>query len=85
MTSTIVNNQYTIDNVTANTTIEVVFEAIPNYSLNIVATGNGKVTYKGTVIRNQSQSFTLQEGASAVISFTPDNRQQEWRPVAALR
>ena len=72
VTSTIVNNQYTIDNVTANTTIEVVFEAIPNYSLNIVATGNGKVTYKGTVIRNQSQSFTLREGTSAIISFTPD-------------
>ena len=72
VTSTIVNNQYTVSNVKANTTIEVVFEAIPNYSLNIVATGNGKATYNGTAIRNQSQSFTLREGSSAVISFTPD-------------
>ena len=72
VTSTVTNNQYTISNVKANTSIEVAFEQIPNYTMNIVASGNGSAAYNGTTIRNQSQSFTLQEGSSAVISFTPD-------------
>ena len=72
VTSTVTNNQYTISNVRANTSIEVAFEQIPNYTMNIVVSGNGSAAYNGTTIRNQSQSFTLQEGSSAVISFTPD-------------
>ena len=72
VTSSIVGNQYTITNITANTTIAVVFEAIPTYALNIVASGNGSASYDGAIIRNQSQSFTLQEGASAVVSFSAD-------------
>ena len=73
VTSSIVGNQYTITNITANTTIAVVFEAIPTYALNIVATGNGSASYDGVIIRNQSQNFTLREGASAVVSFSADN------------
>ncbi len=69
----VVGNQYTITNITANTTIEVVFEAIPTYALNIVASGNGSASYDGVIIRNQSQNFTLREGASAVVSFSVDN------------
>ena len=72
VTSTIVNNQYTVSDISASTSIEVAFEAIPTYSLNIVASGNGKAVYGVTTIRNQSRDFTLQEGVSAVVSFTPD-------------
>ena len=72
ITSSVVNNQYTISNIQANTSLEVIFEAIPTYTLNILATGNGKVSYDGTNIRNQSQSFTVKEGSSAVLTITPD-------------
>ena len=72
ITSSVVNNQYTISNIQANTSLEVIFEAIPTYTLNILATGNGKVSYDGTNIRNQSQNFTVKEGGSAILTFTPD-------------
>ena len=72
VTSNIKDGKYTISSVTSNTTVEVVFEAIPNYSVNILAKGNGNVGYEGTVIRNQSQSFSVREGASITLSFTPD-------------
>lgn len=42
-------------------------------SLTISSNGNGAVTYNGTSVRNQSSSFTIEEGANAVISFVPDN------------
>ena len=73
ITYDITGNQYVVSNISANTSIEVVFEAIPTYSLDITATGNGSVTYNGTSIRNQSLGFALQEGSSAVISITPDS------------
>ncbi len=73
ITYDITGNQYVVNNISANTSIEVVFEEIPRYSLDITATGNGSITYNGTSIRNQSQGFALQEGSSAVISITPDN------------
>ena len=72
VTATIVNSLYVINIITANTSVEVAFEAIPNYSLNVVASGNGNVIYNGATIRNQSNSFTLQEGSSAVITITAD-------------
>ena len=72
VTSTIVNDQYTISSISANTSVEVAFEAIPDYTLNIVASGNGSAIYNGTTIKNQSQNFTLREGTSATITFTPD-------------
>ena len=73
VTSTIKNNQYTITDIKANTTLEVVFEQIPNYTISIVSEGNGKVTYGSSIIRNQSKEFTIREGNSISISFTPDS------------
>ena len=65
------NNQYTVSNIKKNTTVEVEFEAI-TYTLSIMATGNGVATYDGTTIRSKTSTFTLNEGASATITFTPD-------------
>ena len=75
VTSQIYNNSYTISNVTAYTTVDVEFEAITTttYNLTIKASGNGSVTYDGTVIREKSNSFTVNEGANATVSFSPDN------------
>ena len=68
------NDQYSIDNISGDMTIEVEFEAIPekNYTLTIKASGNGVATYGEKEIRNTSEEFTLAEGANAVISFTAD-------------
>ena len=74
-TVSISNNQYTISNISRNTTVEVEFEAIPptTYTLSINSTGNGSVSYSGTSIRNQSKSFTVNEGTTINISLYPDN------------
>ena len=72
VTSNVSNGKYTISNITVNTTLEVEFEAIPTYTLNIVATGNGNVTYDGAVVRNQSQNYSVREGSSVVVSIVPD-------------
>ena len=72
ITSSVVNNQYTISNIQANTSLEVTFEAIPTYSLNITASGNGCATYNGTAVRGKTQSFTVNDGTSATVTFTPD-------------
>jgi len=42
------------------------------YLLSIKATGNGSASYNGISIKNNTQSFTVNEGISATISFTPD-------------
>ena len=75
ITSNIINNLYTINNISENTTFEVAFEAIPPtaYTLSITATGNGSVTYNDTSVRGKAQSFTVNEGTSATVSFAPDN------------
>ena len=70
--SSLVGSHYTISKINANTTLEVVFEAIPNYALVIAASGNGSASYNGATIRNQSRNYTLREGTSATISFAPD-------------
>lgn len=74
VTSSVSNNQYTVRNIKANTTVEVQFEAIPitTYALTIKATGSGSATYSGTTAKNNTKSFTLNEGTSATITFTPD-------------
>ena len=61
--------------VNADTSVEVEFEAIPvtTYTLSIKATGNGSASYNSETIRNNSMSFKVNEGATAVVSFTPDN------------
>ena len=75
VTAAIVNNQYTISNVKATTTFEIEFEEIPPtiYSLNIVVSGNGTVSYQGNVIRNQSREYSVTEGNDIVMTLTPDN------------
>ena len=45
---------------------------LSNYDLNISVIGNGYATYNGTIVRGGSQSFSVTEGSSATISFTPD-------------
>ncbi len=74
-TVSVSNNQYTISSINANTTISVEFEAIPvtTYTLSITASGNGSASYSGTTVRGKTSSFTVKEGTSATISFTPDN------------
>ena len=69
------NNQYTISNISRNTTVSVEFEAIPptTYTLSITATGYGSASYNGTTIRSRTTSFTVNEGTNATITFNPDN------------
>ncbi len=71
-TVTVSNNQYTISNINANTTVSVEFEAI-TYTLSITASGNGSASYSGTTVRGKTSSFTLNAGSSATITFSPDN------------
>ena len=75
VTSSISNNSYIISSISGNTTVEVEFEVIPptTYTLSIKATGNGKVTYGSTDVRNNTSTFTVNKGTSATITFTPDN------------
>ena len=75
VTSYVSNGKYTINSISRDTNIEVEFEAIPptSYSLSITASGNGSVTYNGTTIKNDTQSFTVNEGSSATVTFSPDS------------
>ena len=63
--------------INADTSIEVEFEEIPDspttYSLTIRATGNGSAAYGGETIRNTKKSYTVEEGASVTITFSPDD------------
>ena len=75
VTSKVTNNRYTISNITANTTLSVIFEAIPatTYSLSITASGNGSASYGNATVRNQTRTFTVEEGTAVSITFSPDN------------
>ena len=75
VTSSVYDNQYTISNINANTTLEVEFEVIPipTYTLSIKTIGNGSASYNGTAIREKTSSFTVNEGTKVSISLTPDN------------
>ena len=55
--------------------IEITYAAsdVEPIILSFSASGNGNVFYNGTTIRDESKSFSLYRGASATISFTPDN------------
>ena len=61
--------------INSDTKIEVEFEAIPpkTYSLTVIASGNGSASYGGETIRDGSKSFTMNEGSSAKVSFSPDS------------
>lgn len=73
--------------INADTSIKIDFEEIPNpddpddpdnpeppvtYTLTIKAVGNGTATYGEEVIRDKSSTFTLDEGTTGSITFTPD-------------
>ena len=75
VTSSVYNNQYTINIITRNMTVEVEFEKIPvyTYNLTISISGNGYVDYNGTALRGASNSFTVYEGSNATFVFHPDN------------
>ena len=72
VTSSVANNQYTISNISANTTMEVVFEANP-VTLTIKATGNGSATYDGTEVRNSTKDFSVSSGTKVTVSFSADS------------
>ena len=71
VTTNVVSNAYTITNISANVTLTVTFEAI-THTLSITASGNGSASYNSTAIRGETQSFTVNEGTSATVTFTPD-------------
>ena len=43
------------------------------YSLSITTSGNGSATFSGTSVKNKTQTFTIDEGVSVTVSFTPDS------------
>ena len=75
VTANLSESKYAINNITTDTSLEVEFEEIPPtyYSVNIIASGNGSVSYNGTSIRNQSRNFSILEGTSMNLSLSPDN------------
>ena len=75
VTSSVWNNEYIVSDISSNTIVEVVFEAIPptTYTLSIKAVGNGSASYEGTAVRGKTSSFTVNEGTNATITFSPDN------------
>ena len=75
VTSNLSGNTYTVSNISSNITVEVEFEIIPPtiYTLSITATGNGSASYDGTSVRGKSNTFNVEGGTSATITFSPDN------------
>ena len=75
VTAQVYNNSYTINRISQNTTISVVFEVIPivSYTLSISAEGDGSVSYNGNTIRGITSSYDLNEGSSVILTFTPDD------------
>ena len=71
VTSSISDNQYNISNISASTSIEAEFEAIPptTYTLSIKATGNGSVSYGETSVKGKTSTFTVNEGTSVTITL----------------
>ena len=50
---------------------------VPNqYSLSISASGSGTVSYSGNTIKNNTSTYTFDEGSSAILTFTPDEGYQ---------
>ena len=74
VTNAVISNSYTINNISRNTEIEVVFEPIPasSFTLTINSKGYGNVTYQGALIRGGHKSFTVEAGKSATLTLAPD-------------
>ena len=75
VTSSVSNNSYTISYINRDTNVEVEFEAIPatTYTLSVKAVGSGSASYNGTIVRDKTSTFSVNEGTNATITFTPDN------------
>lgn len=56
-----------------NKTFKEIIEESVSFNLSITAYGNGSVSYNGITIRGNTSSFTVNEGTSATITFTPDS------------
>ena len=83
VTSHITNSQYSINNITEPTFIKAIFkeDLSITYTMSIRASGNGSASYNGTTIRNDSKSFTVEEGSSSTITFIPD----EWHQLGNVK
>ena len=75
VTASVVNNQYTISNISQNTIVSVTFEAIPptTYSLSITLSPGGSVSYAGYTISGVTKSYTVNAGTSTTLTFTPNS------------
>ena len=73
--SLVENSQYTISNITSNTSVVAVFDPIPvvSYTLSIQSSAGGSIVYNGTNVSNDTQQFSVNEGATVVRGITPDN------------
>ena len=72
----IVTYQYDSSNSVAGmmgVTVNLITESERTVELVIQSTGNGSATYNGTTVRNKTQTFIMDQGTSATITFTPDN------------
>jgi hypothetical protein len=72
VTSSLSSNEYTVSNISSDANVEVVFEAI-THTLAITSTGSGLASYDGTTVSAMTSTFTVNEGSSVTVSFTPDN------------
>ena len=70
VTADVVDNCYTIDSVTRNTTISATF-VVKTHSLNIKSTGGGQTNYDGDVWANSTKAYVVEEGDTAVIYVYP--------------
>jgi hypothetical protein len=75
VTANVQNNQYTVQNIKSNTTVEASFEVIPpiKYNLTLKSDGNGSISYNGTSVSSGSKSIEVTEGTNATITITPNN------------
>ena len=72
VTSSVTNNRYTINNITANTNVVATFELM-TYNLSVQASGNGTVTYNSYSTKNTTRNYTVSHGTSATLTITPDS------------
>ena len=72
VTSSVSDGQYTISSLSTNTTISAQFSK-KTYTLSIVSTGDGEVLFNNEIIKNTTQSYSVEHGASATISFAPES------------
>lgn len=64
--------KYYAKKISSDLIFNIVVKLRNTYSLNIVSTGNGSVSYGWDEIRNKTLSYTLYEGTSATIAISPD-------------